>query len=145
MPDSPRLSDEFDQNEWDAADWAEHLLDGSNPQVKYEAVNDLVQAKSDGGDYSGDWSSVSFALKQKRGWTCEMCRFTLLNSGLIHVHHLNGVKTDNSVANLQVLCALCHGRKHSSTFNLATLAPPVDVDKLMAWGRKSMHCPVNRP
>ena len=31
----------------------------------------------------------------------------------MHVHHKNGVKSDDSLSNLQVLCALCH--KHTDS------------------------------
>jgi hypothetical protein len=30
---------------------------------------------------------------------------------LLHVHHINGVKSDNSEMNLRVLCQYCHGEQ----------------------------------
>lgn len=70
-------------------------------------------------DYVKDWSRISQAVRKARGWTCEgttsegkPCAVNLENAkNLLHVHHKNGVKTDNKDSNLMVLCALCHSEQ----------------------------------
>lgn len=66
-------------------------------------------------EYSDDWPEVAHRTKNQRFWRCECCGFQRYSSGLVHVHHIDGKKDDNTSANLQVLCAVCHGRKHSTT------------------------------
>lgn len=62
--------------------------------------------------YSDDWREVSDRLRAKAEYTCEDCGVCLRDHrSLCHVHHINGVKSDNAPGNLQVLCKDCHRRK----------------------------------
>lgn len=65
--------------------------------------------------YSADWEEISRTLREKANYTCSDCQVNLMqNQSLCHVHHINGVKNDNSPANLEVLCADCHRKRHGS-------------------------------
>ena len=62
-----------------------------------------------GGGRAVDWSVISERIRRRGGWRCERCQVVLADHRrLLHCHHRNGVKSDNSPANLQVLCVLCH-------------------------------------
>ncbi len=61
------------------------------------------------GAYAADWELVSGRYKEAHGFTCESCRVDLReHPRLLHVHHLDGVKTNNDWSNLRALCAVCH-------------------------------------
>lgn len=47
--------------------------------------------------------------KHFRGSACEVCRRT----DRLHAHHINGNVHDNRAANIQTLCAFCHGQHHA--------------------------------
>ena len=61
------------------------------------------------GGYTKDFPSISTNLRAQAAWKCSSCKVDMsrMKKGL-HVHHINGVTGDNSISNLQVLCALCH-------------------------------------
>ncbi len=62
-------------------------------------------------DYTPDFPEISTTLRSRAGWRCEICRRELSELRLrkyLHVHHKDGVKSNNSPANLQVLCMRCH-------------------------------------
>lgn len=62
--------------------------------------------------YTPDWPSISREYRKSKGYRCEICGVVLSsNKGLLHVHHKNGVKTDNSPRNLMALCSDCHKKQ----------------------------------
>ena len=83
------------------------------------------------GGYTPDWDSVSRRYKRARDFKCDQCRVDLSQLShhrLLHVHHINGVKTNNDWSNLRALCAICHGDQpghvhmHVSTEDRALIA-----------------------
>lgn len=65
--------------------------------------------------YTADWGAISQRLRERSGYVCSDCRVDLKSQkNLCHVHHINGVKNDNSAANLEVLCADCHRKRHDT-------------------------------
>lgn len=66
------------------------------------------------GGYADNWSDISDRFRTSVGWKCQNCGVDLSGSGkknLLHAHHANGVKSDNSPGNLKALCVLCHGEQ----------------------------------
>ena len=66
-------------------------------------------------DYRESFRKTAKWYKDKMGWICEDCGVSLDADGLrslLHVHHRNGVKNDDTEKNLQALCVLCHQKRH---------------------------------
>jgi hypothetical protein len=62
--------------------------------------------------YSSDWSAISSTIKNKVNYMCEQCGVDLdSEKKLLHVHHIDGVKSNNQSSNLRVLCADCHKKQ----------------------------------
>ncbi len=69
-------------------------------------------AKNVSKGYADNWKSISSNLRKEMNYTCQECFVNLSNNkNLLHVHHLNGVKSDNNPSNLKVLCADCHRKE----------------------------------
>ncbi len=64
--------------------------------------------------YAEDWREISRKYKEARDFSCEACGVDLTaHKNLLHVHHVNGVKSDNKPSNLRVLCLSCHREQPS--------------------------------
>jgi hypothetical protein len=62
--------------------------------------------------YSKDWDAITAREKANAKFTCQGCHVNLeSNKRLLHTHHINGVKHDNSATNLICLCADCHRKE----------------------------------
>ncbi|MBX3042536.1 MAG: HNH endonuclease [Candidatus Kapabacteria bacterium] len=64
--------------------------------------------------YTKDFNGISQELRERKNWICEQCNGNFgQNKQNLHVHHKNGVVSDNSLSNLEVLCKTCHQSRHS--------------------------------
>ncbi len=73
-----------------------------------------------GSDYTSDFPMIRRGILEKREYCCERCKVDLSQMNhrkLLHVHHKNSVKSDNSLQNLEVLCIDCHAKEHSHLVN----------------------------
>lgn len=62
--------------------------------------------------YTENWPEISQKIRKDAGYCCKSCRVDLSSvKRLLHVHHINGEKSDNSSGNLIVLCADCHRKE----------------------------------
>jgi hypothetical protein len=62
--------------------------------------------------YTLDWDSISKRVRKSFNYKCQQCGLDLnMHKRLLHVHHINGVKSDNSTSNLTPLCADCHRKQ----------------------------------
>jgi len=85
-------------------------------------------------NYSADWSTVSKNVRVKFDYQCQQCGLELSqHKSSLHVHHINGVKSDNSAGNLTPLCCDCHRKQpdHQHMF------PKRDETKLIAQLRNA--------
>ncbi len=64
--------------------------------------------------YTKNWDRVSRERRKSDGWVCDGCRVNLSQKQYqkyLHVHHINGVKYDESNENLRCLCVVCHANQ----------------------------------
>lgn len=87
--------------------------------------------------YTPDFSVISKKIRESKLYRCDQCRVDLSISTdrrYLHVHHLNGRKTDNRPQNLQCLCIRCHAAvdaKHKGNFETS-----INKRELEAFNKK---------
>lgn len=68
--------------------------------------------------YTDDWQEISERERRRHNWKCEKCgKDCSKNHGDLQVHHINGIKSDNRIYNLIVLCVDCHKEEHAHMRN----------------------------
>lgn len=76
--------------------------------------------------YPKHWSAISKMYREKANWKCEECGRSFANEKhLLDVHHINGIRSDVSKANLRVLCKEHHAEQplHSHYKNVLQATP----------------------
>ena len=88
--------------------------------------------------YVEGWALLSKNCRRARAWTCENCKVDLSSAQtLLHTHHKNGVKTDNSDKNLKVLFAICHSKEPMHNhLKVAAKEKQLIVSKRLSQGLK---------
>jgi hypothetical protein len=62
-------------------------------------------------EYASNFGELSERLRRENAWRCQKCHRILSDPGhrrFLHVHHVNGVRSDNTRQNLKILCIACH-------------------------------------
>ena len=101
-----------------------------------------VANNSDAG-YTKDWDDISKKVRVKFNYQCQQCGLDLSqHQRLLHVHHINGVKSDNSNSNLTPLCCDCHRKqpdhqhlfiKHEDTKRISQLRSAQGLNVKENW------------
>ncbi len=63
-------------------------------------------------EYTKDWEKISRKIRENAGYICSDCDQNFSNQKhKLHVHHVDGMKWNNSKSNLKVLCLECHSKQ----------------------------------
>lgn len=63
--------------------------------------------------YAPDHAEVAKKYKEAIGYKCQLCQVDCSSCRhVLHLHHKNGVGTDNKRENLEVLCVMCHAEQY---------------------------------
>jgi len=62
--------------------------------------------------YSENWSDISNKMRSRAEYKCSKCHESYKDDkAQLHVHHIDGVKWNNNINNLKVLCIDCHSKE----------------------------------
>lgn len=78
-----------------------------------EALEQQGDVEVDFRGYTKDWRQIQNDYLQKGDYTCESCGIHVENSydyRFLRVHHKNGKRADNRLANLTCLCPRCYNK-----------------------------------
>lgn len=86
---------------------------------KYKKTPHSIKPKYDSATapinvYSSDFNKISLRVRESARWVCQNCGKDFSQADyrrFLHVHHINGLKHDNSDKNLKALCVLCHANQ----------------------------------
>lgn len=88
------------------------------------------------GGYTSDWPLISSKIRSDLSYCCEQCGVELINDKrLLHVHHINGNKSNNTRENLRALCADCHKKQPHHGHLYVTNEDILKINKL----RREQH------
>lgn len=77
--------------------------------TKHNKVPKHSDLTSPADEYTSDFGNISKLVRENSKWCCSKCKRDISNNkNYLHVHHKNGIKSDNSLNNLAALCIGCH-------------------------------------
>lgn len=69
--------------------------------------------------YPKNWEQIATTYKKLCNYKCQRCHRDFSKTpSLLHVHHINGYKTDIQYSNLIALCTDCHLKEHPHMWGL---------------------------
>ena len=96
------------------------IFNGFSLQVFFEKYKQFFKHKpkyqsgQKNSNYTKEWTDIGRRKKESVSWICEQCNVDLNgHRSLLHCHHINGVKHDESTRNLKALCVECHAKQPS--------------------------------
>lgn len=69
--------------------------------------------------YSSNWKELASKYKALKKYTCEACKWKPKNDNqqkFIHAHHIDGMKYNNKLDNIKILCIGCHAKQDNHGF-----------------------------
>lgn len=86
------------------------FLDEYNTEIYIEPNHtSLTQLPN---EYSKDWDNISYNYRKSKKFICQDCgKDCSKDTSELHVHHVDGMKSNNKASNLEVVCVKCHSKK----------------------------------
>lgn len=79
---------------------------------KFHIIPDDTDISAPPNIYPPDWKVISAQYKRWQDMRCSKCNRKFTSKSELHCHHKNGIKSDCSPSNLEVLCPNCHQEEH---------------------------------
>ena len=86
------------------------FLDEYNTEVYIEPIHTSISQPKN--EYPPNWNEISLNYRKSKKFICEECKKDCSkDTNELHLHHISGVKSDNSPSNLEALCIKCHSKQ----------------------------------